>query len=754
MDKHSDLLEGMTSRQTSAAVHWGSPSVISAGAGAGKTKVLTARVAIAIDELRNPEQVVAITFTNDAAGEMRSRVIDIVGPEKGSKCVITTFHSFAMYRVLAANWNHPYLRSLGCVSKTLKIEFSNMTLDHFRTSARANALTKRQNGHLSNLIDKPDAEFQSWLSLVRSYGYTPMTYFSDLGSSFASIEELCHFSEKLELTDASVKDYLNHYFLKCWVHYDGLLRESEVIDFDQVLVFSMLLLENEPEVRRKLKKRFKVFLVDEFQDTNVCQYRFLLQLVGLGEHFSMFGDIKQAIYSFRGSNCYLMANIAEQFDDITIYNLPDNFRSTQQVVAVGNKVAEHMSIQLVREPMIAHRQSVVRPAYRQFASENCEATWVSDKILELKGQGIAPQDIGILYRFNKTGQGMENYLISRNIPYRRLGSDKGLYEEDTIRDIVIFLHLLFHPFSPNVLNYVFSMFPQFGVQPAMLTECAKHVRKSDTNQVNNHQVLTYILNNNMCKPACLPQLKSLIQMIIDLSGATQKINTFDGYCRALNEQYANMDTEHQRNLENQLGDKFLSSRREVITLLTQAYIDRFKGLFEQGVHHTDTAKDLAVKNFGLIFNASFDVPLSESHFLDYVCTRPLIDRVKSKDEEENTTDIELMTIHSSKGLEKKAIFIIGASEQSWWRDPSVPDGTDAYEEELRLFYVALTRAVEHLSFTFSATREYNRQIERCFPLRFSHLLEDTVDYVDHVGRTLTTVSCAQDFIDNALEEIA
>ncbi len=750
MNQVNDLTQGMTDRQTAATLHWGRPAAVSAGAGAGKTKVLTARVGLAIQKTQAPESVVAITFTNDAASEMRSRVIDLVGKSIGGQCVITTFHSFAMNHVLKPFWNHPFLKSLGCTGKTLNIEFSNLTLNHLRKSSRGNALSRQQDSHLSELTDNVDAEFQSWLSLVRSYGYTPMSYFDNLESNFATIDELCRFYEKLQLDDATSKDYINHYFLKCWVHYDGLLREKEAIDFDQVLVFSMMLLEHDSTVRRKLKARFKVFLVDEFQDTNVCQYRFILQLVGTGENFSLFGDIKQAIYSFRGSSCYLMANIANQFSDIEIFNLPDNFRSTSNVVSVGNKIAEQMGVQLVREPMIPHKQSQVKPTFRQFANEDGEATWVADKILELKGQGIKPQDIGILYRFNKTGQGMENFLISRNIPYRRIGTDKGLYEEDDIRDIVIFLHLLYHPYANNVLKFIFAMFPQFGVSGTALSEAMKSVRASGGGKVNNHQVLTFIYNNNLYKPVCAPQLKALIQLIIDLSGLTQRVNTFEDFCRHLNEHYSNLDETRKKVIEDELGDRFWQSRRETISKLCKAYTQRFRSLFGGAFFATETAVDLATKNFGLVFNASFETALSETNFLQYVCSRPLIDKVRSNKEDENTSDVELMTIHASKGLEKQAIFVIGSSEQSWWRDTTTPSSGDAYEEEMRLFYVALTRAIEHLSFTFSATREYNRKLQRCYPVRFGAFLDTTVEYYNHVDSPPSIVDGIQDFIDTEL----
>jgi len=748
------LLEGMTPRQSQAVQHYGTPTAITAGAGAGKTRVLTTRIAKALYETKNPSGIVAITFTSDAAQEIRSRVKAMVGSELASKPAISTFHSFAMQYILAANWGCDYLKSLGCTSPTFRIEYSNLTLDHLRQSAISNALTGEQSSALKKRVEHPKKDFTSWLTLTRSYGYIPTTYFDDLKTSFSSLDDLVGFSEKLTNEHCEQDEEKNHYFLKCWYHYDKLLSERQCIDFDQVLVFSMMLLENNPDIRKKLKKRFTTFLVDEFQDTNVCQYRLLLQMVGRGKGFSMFGDIKQAIYGFRGSSCYLMANIEAQFEDITIINLPDNFRSTVNVVAAGNRIAESMGVQLVKEPMEAHKESSVFPTYRQFKGESYEAQWVCDKILELKGQGIEPQDIGILYRFNRVGQGLENHLINRNIQYRRLGSDDGLYDEPEIKDIVIFLHLAFHPFSPKVLNFLFSMFPQFAVSPSILSDVFRSLDKNQFGAVNSHVALTKILNDKLCKEATIPQFKELIELVVELSGLIAPINTFDDYCRTNNKQYANMDAAYCREVEKELGDRFWESRQKAVSDLRVAYLTKFRALFGVcGNYGTRTGKELAIKNFDLIFSGSFDAPLPESNLRNYIATRPLLDNIKKKNgEDENTTDVELMTIHASKGLEKRAIFVVGASEQQWWRDPNTPNNTDAYEEELRLFYVALTRAIEHLNFTFAATRVYQQQVQRCYPLRFGQLLGDTTHYFDHCPTLPAKVESTQSFEESILDD--
>nr|WP_192957872.1 ATP-dependent helicase [Aliivibrio wodanis]VVV06984.1 ATP-dependent DNA helicase Rep [Aliivibrio wodanis] len=741
----NQLLDGMTERQQQGILHSGSPTVITAGAGAGKTSVLTKRIVKAIYNSGDPESVVAITFTSDAASEMRERVNKLIGPELGSRAIISTFHSFAMNRILRPNWGHPYLRSLGCVGKTLAIEFSNLSLDHIRKNAMMTGLSQSQRKHLECFFEKPNDEFSSWLSLTRSYGFTPMTYFQELATQpnfpYSSIEELNNENEKLVLSDVDSSMYSNIYFLKTWIYYDSTLRERESIDFDQVLVFSMLLLEKERDVRIKLKQRYKIFEVDEFQDTNVCQYRFLLALVGDGKNLSMFGDIKQAIYSFRGSNCYLMANINKQFKDLVITNLPDNFRSTHKVVAAGNAIAKSMKIQLVSEDMIGHKESEVMPLVSRYDNEDQEANSIVNKIIALKSSGVAPQDIGILYRFNKLGQNMENYLISRGVSYRRIGNDKGLYEEPDIRDIVIYMHLIFNPYSIKAVRCFFASFVEFGITTGILNSALKSFRSGGHKEVNNHQLLSYILEQNLCKPSTKNHLSQVLKMIMHCSGRTSRISTFDSYCRDMNEQYANMPEEHCKEIENRLMEPFWGAVRDFVKELCTIYAERYKYMFyspEDRKRRLNTSKDLAVKHFNLIFNACYEESLSDANLIKYICTRPLLDKVNKKDNEENTTDIELMTIHASKGLEKEAIFVIGCSEESWWKEPEVKSGTDKYEEELRLFYVALTRAIEHLNFTYSTTRVFRNNVEQCDPLRFLYLLKDTVTYraVSHGEETL------------------
>ncbi|ACH64639.1 ATP-dependent DNA helicase Rep (plasmid) [Aliivibrio fischeri MJ11] len=729
------LLNGMTERQKEGVLHHGTPTVITAGAGAGKTAVLTKRIAKAIYHSGNPESVVAITFTKDAANEMKERVNNLVGAGLGNRAVISTFHSFAMNRILRPNWGHPFLRSLGCVGKTLSIEFSNISIDHIRKNALMTGLSSSQRNHLECFFEKPEEEFASWLSLTRSYGFTPMTYFNEISKQanfpYSSIKELSIDSNEVVIKDAEPSIYSNIYFLKAWMYYDSTLRERESIDFDQVLVFSMLLIEKEKDIRLKLKQRYQFFEVDEFQDTNVCQYRFLLALVGDGKNLAMFGDIKQAIYSFRGSNCYLMANINKQFSNLKITNLPDNFRSTHNVVAAGNAIADCMKIQLVSEHMIGHKESQVMPFVTCYENEDQEAHNIVNKILALKADGIAPQNIGILYRFNKLGQNMENYLISRGVSYRRIGNDKGLYEEPDIRDIVIYLHLIFNPYSIKAIRCFFASFIEFGVTTEALNSAIKSFQGRGDKRINNHQLLSFIVERGICKPSTKEHLSRVLKIIMHCSGLSSRITSFDSYCRSVNEQYTNMPSDHCKAVEKRLQEQFWGAVRDFVKELSTIYVEQYKYMFYSQADQQKRLKmsrELATKHYHLIFNACYDEELSETNLTQYICTRPLLDKVTKKDDEENTTDIELMTIHASKGLEKEAIFIIGCSEESWWKESDIKAGTDKYEEELRLFYVALTRAIEHLFFTYSATRSFRNTEQPCNPLRFLFLLKNTAIY--------------------------
>lgn len=724
----TSLLHGLTPRQSLGVTDKGTTKVVTAGAGAGKTAVLTRCVVQAIWDTPPPAQIAAITFTSDAAREMRERVVKFVGKAVAERAVISTFHSFALNHILKPHWANPLLKSWGYTSKVVKLETSPVVVRALYKQAVKHSLSSKQQGHYSRLLEDSDKDFSAWLSLTRSYGMTPATYFTSMSTEFESIDDLVGTMDKLTCDHA-----INHYHLKVWIGYEQLLTERESIDFDQVLVLSMLLLEQDKAVRADIRRRFPVFHVDEFQDTNLCQYRMVLAMVGDGAQFSAFGDIKQAIYGFRGCNCYLMANMTKHFTNAHVINLPDNFRSTDKVVNAGNALADVMRVQLTSEPMIAHKSSSVMPTTVRTLDARAMAHWVIDRILSLKAQGVKGKDIGLLYRFNRIGQEIENFLISRNVPYERLGSDKGLYEEPDIRSIVIFLHTIFNPFSTPAIFAFFAEHKKFGIGSEQIRGAHKALASSHGNKVNNHALLSYILDNKLCSSENAHiALGNFTKAIFVLSKALSQIDTFERYCQRMNVQYSGVDSDTREHAEKELGDAFVLARREFIAQLSHYYLTHSLFLFDGDKERKEASvkrsKPINTELFGLVFNALFDEAFSDTDARKYICSRPLLGlrRVESEVDEDK---VQLMTVHASKGLEKQAVFLLGCTEQQWFKD-EVEYQSDNYEEELRLFYVATTRAIEHLYYVFPETIVFRNDVRVCRPHQFLQIL-DSASVVDH-----------------------
>ncbi|ELP5729307.1 ATP-dependent helicase [Vibrio vulnificus] len=724
----TSLLHGLTPRQSLGVTAKGKTKVVTAGAGAGKTSVLTRCVVQAIWDTPSPALVAAITFTGDAAYEMRERVVGFVGKTVAERAVISTFHSFALNYILKPHWTNPLIKSWGYTNKVVKLETSLVVVRALYKQAVKLSLSSKQQGHYSRLLEDADKDFSAWLSLTRSYGMTPITYFSSMSTEFESIEQLIGLMDKLTCDHA-----INHYHLKVWLGYEQLLRERESIDFDQVLVLSMLLLEQDKVVRADIRRRFPVLHVDEFQDTNLCQYRMVLAMVGDGAQFSAFGDIKQAIYGFRGCNCYLMANMTKHFTNAHIINLPDNFRSTDKVVNAGNALADVMRIQLTSEPMIAHKSSSVMPTTVRALDVRSMAHWVIDRILSLKAQGVNGRDIGLLYRFNRIGQEIENFLISRNIPYERLGSDKGLYEEPDIRSIVIFLHMIFNPFSTQVVFAFFAEHKKFGINSDQVRGALKALMSSHGNKVNNHALLSYILDNKLCSSEnAHTALGNFTKVIFVLSKALSQIDTFERYCQRMNVQYSGVEQRVRERAEKELGDAFILARREFVSQLSHYYLTHSLFLFDGDKERKDASvkrsKPINAELFGLVFNALFDESFAETDARKYICSRPLLG-LRRMEPEVDDAKIQLMTVHASKGLEKQAVFLLGCTDQQWFKD-EVEYQSDDYEEELRLFYVATTRAIEHLYYVFPETTMFRNNVRICQPHRFLEIL-DSASVVEH-----------------------
>lgn len=735
-----DYLDGMTDRQKEAILADGVCTLITAGAGAGKTAVLTRKAYHRLlpyrDQAMKYPPIVAITFTRDAAKEMHSRIKQIAGSQLSQKVIATTFHQFAIRWVIKPYFHLPFFKKQGL--SRFKIA-SNRDLYFNLSQASDQALSDTQKRDMAD-TDKA-LEINEWLSLVRAYGHTHQSYFDTNKATFSSEVESLSDATALQSVPTSLDDKhrINFYYLKIWVAYTQLQRTDSLVDLDEILVLATTLLETDQSVRVELKRRFQHLFVDEFQDTNHCQFRFVMALAHDGKGLALFGDIKQAIYGFRGSDPSLFAKVPTRFKNHHSINLPDNFRSVEQVVHVGNLLAQHMSLSsgqpnsLPNENMIARNEGapLEQVRYKAFKTSTDEVDWIATKIQWLHNEGISYPSIGILYRYRKLADDLENALISRRIPCRRVGGreDKSLYDDPRIFDIVMFLHLIFNPSSRNAMGLFMSTHNQFGLGMREYNQLATQHRFAH----NHHAGLSYLLSHYFPSHhlGCAV-LSRLTDSILTLSAKLERIKTFEDHCRSRDIHFEGLPAGKKVKVQEQYGAEYGERVSAFTSELREQYCAYFYLPFASDQlrqRNLSREKERIQDDFDAIFSyiRNPDRLISnEINVLEYLCSRPLCPPFIQRKQETNETDVELMTIHASKGLEKEAIFILGNSEEQWLAYTQYTDEDSlTYQEELRLLYVAVTRAKRQLYLTRHVYHYVRNKLYETHPLPFLQYFQES-----------------------------
>ncbi|MBR3199329.1 MAG: UvrD-helicase domain-containing protein [Bacilli bacterium] len=394
-------LDGLNDKQIEAVKHPSGPLLVLAGAGSGKTRVLTTKVAYLVNESINPYNILAITFTNKAAKEMKERVIKMLGPD-AYKIQISTFHSFGLllirdnYEVLGFDKNFTILDSddsLTIIKKILK----DMNLDPKVYNPRG----------IKNKISSAKNE------LMDSKYY----------SRFANNE-------------------YEEIVLAVFEKYEKRLKKNNSLDFDDLLLLPIKLFKENPEILERYQERFKYILIDEYQDTNEAQYRLIKMLGSKYRNVCVVGDLDQSIYGFRGANYRNILNFEKDYPDATVIRLEENYRSTGNILNVANDIIKNNK---QRKEKNLWTKNGVGPKIRYHRSydEQDEAHYVMNEIKKLIISGVNKEDIAVLYRTNAQSRNMEEALLRENIPYKVVGSFY-FYNRKEIKDLISYLKLIYN----------------------------------------------------------------------------------------------------------------------------------------------------------------------------------------------------------------------------------------------------------------------------------------------------------------------
>ena len=612
------------------------PLLILAGAGSGKTRTLTYRVANLVEKGVAPWQIMAITFTNKAAAEMKQRIQSLVG-EKAEDIWISTFHSACVMLLRYGIERLGYNRSFTIYDDD---DQSTVIKEILRSL---------------NIDDKvlPIRTIKTMISQAKNQLLSPEEWFAQCDRGFQS----------QRLYDV-------------YRAYETKMRKSNALDFDDLLMKTLELFATCPAVLEAYQRRIRYIPVDEYQDTNYAQYMFVRLISAESRNLCVVGDDDQSIYGWRGADIRNILDFEKDYPDAKVIKLEQNYRSTSNILDAANQVISRNESRKDKA-LWTHNGEGARIGFCKLSDEREEADWVILKTQELRRSGIRPAEIGILYRTNAQSRILEEKLVRSGIPYRIYGGMR-FYERREIKDILAYLRVMVNPADDVSLQRIINV-PKRSIGDSTVRELMRHAAEQDIPLLTACMELPETLGSRAQKSvkkfADLILSLTLTQNSMPLTEYVHKIIDEAGICA----QYADGSDESNTRLEN-------------IQELMGAVSDYEKN-----------TKDATLGGF-----------------LENVALVSDLDTLGDED-----GALTLMTLHSAKGLEFPAVFMVGMEEGLF---PSARSESDPQklEEERRLCYVGITRAKEQLFLTCAARRMLFNQIQFNAPSRFLSDIPDRV----------------------------
>ena len=610
------ILENLTAPQLEAVTHRDGPMIVIAGAGSGKTRVVTRRIAWLISQGVWPNQILAMTFTNKAAREMRERVEALVGQAPRN---IGTFH--------------------GCCARFLRRD-----IDHLDC------------GRNHNFTIYDDEEQKTILKqCIKSAGRIPRAITPNLMATAISNSKNGRKTLAAALPDEDLRDLLP-VMEQIASDYEKRLQECNAVDFDDLLLLMVRLLEEVPGMADIYHNRFRYLLVDEYQDTNHLQYELIMRLANEEQNVHVTGDPDQSIYSWRGADYHNIMSFTQDFPNARLVKLEQNYRSTPTILNAANSVIENNSRRIPKELFTENKDGRLLTDVLTNSDRN-EAEWICRKIRRLHLNGHAWREFAIFYRTNAQSRVLEEAFVKAGVPYQLLGGIR-FYERKEIKDFLALLRIKVNPSDAVAFERVFENFPICdGLGPKALAELQAQAALAHIPlmQYAASETFRSSLKGRSRKNDLLRKFSKWLEALQEVPSApvATAVLTMEQL------------TDFTKLLEVQHGKENLEERRENV----QSFLER-----AQNFTNENPEADLAA-------------------FLEDVA---LVADVDSHDAQAD--GVVLMTLHSSKGLEFPYVFIAGVEEgilphsRSTMRFGNFDEDLDELEEERRLFYVGITRA--------------------------------------------------------------
>ena len=642
LNKNFDVLNDA---QKKATFHIDGPLIIIAGAGSGKTRVLTYRIAHLLNTGVDSFSILALTFTNKAAREMKSRISKIVGESEAKNLWMGTFHSiFAKILRIEAD----------------KIGFnSNFTIYDTQDSEKLIRSIIKEKG-LDKDIYRPKI-VRNRISILKNNLITVNGYFNN--------PELLE-SDKISkrpFTGNLYKEYVRRCF------------RSNVMDFDDLLLKTNELLNNNPEVLFKYQNKFKYILVDEYQDTNHSQYKIVKMLADRFQNICVVGDDSQSIYSFRGANIDNILNFKKDYPDSISYKLEQNYRSSKNIVNSANSILKYNKNKLEKTVWTNNNEGE-KVLINSFRTDSDEGRFVVNDIIKNRSiQNKENRDFAILYRTNAQSRSIEDALRINNVPYKIFGG-LSFYQRKEIKDVLAYLKLILNKNDEESLKRIIN-YPPRGIGQTTIDKLS--VASNEMGMSIFEFIEKENINNLKINNTTTEKLKNFVYMIKNFSLLNDKMSAYE-------------------------------ITKEVIDRI--GIIDHLKiDSSPEEINKIQNIEELlnGINELKIIDDELIDSKIKLSTFLEDVSLATDFDDKKNN----NDNSVSLMTVHLAKGLEFSDVYIVGL-EEDLFPSPMNIDSRNGLEEERRLFYVALTRAKNKVNISYSQTRYRWGNLDYCEPSRF------------------------------------
>lgn len=668
------IITGLNQAQEEAVIHRGAPLLVLAGAGSGKTKVLTHRIAFLVAQGVSSGSILAVTFTNKAAKEMRERVTKLVGEEELKYSWVGTFHSIC--------------------ARILRQDIEKLSLI-------AADGTKRQWTKNFVIFDETDS-----VNIVKEAIKS-----MDLDTKIYNPKTIRYRFSELKNLGKSAKDFNEQVFnyreekiAQIFAKYEELMNRNNALDFDDLLIFTVLLFQQNPEVLAYYHNRFKHVLVDEYQDTNQAQYElvrliaegciktqrkelieayqqgsarmdnFMSEIAAGDRTLTVVGDVDQSIYSWRGADFKIIIGFQTDYPNADLIKLENNYRSTANILAVADAIIANNS-ERIEKSLLPTKEQGEKIRVFEAQDELEEAQYITAEIQRLVSTGMRLNDFAVLYRTNVQSRAIEEALLRRNIPYVIVGGFR-FYDRKEIKDIISYLKVIHNPSDSQSIKRIINE-PRRGIGATTISKLEEFAA------ARGYSLYRTLIEIEECDAIS--------------TSAAKKIKEFVDLIEAL------------RLAEKSLGVADLIE--EVIN--ASGYMDMLR-------QAADVESESRIENIHELIGVASDFELHAQHgnsLGDFLAEISLLSEAENT--KQSMSNVTLMTLHAAKGLEFPVVFIAGMEEGVFPHQRSL-DAKDKsqLEEERRLMYVGVTRAEENLYLTHARRRRVFGQSEFAMPSRF------------------------------------